>query len=130
MLRVPPAVLLSPVLKVRAKPPTPVLKLPVVTLSSENEPTAVLATPLVRLRRAFCPSAVVKLGYPPSGGGTTPKVFGAPQRPNQANTVAKISILIRFIAFSSGRFFIFLSCLWFLIYCFCGFLIGYAQAAV
>src|SRR5215472_18851147 len=53
------------------KAPTAVLKLPVETLNNENVPTAVFATPAVRLLRALSPSAVVKLGYPPSGGGTT-----------------------------------------------------------
>ena len=51
--------------------PTPVLKLPSPLLQSENQPTAVLAEPVVRLNRAFCPSAVLKLGYAPSGGGLT-----------------------------------------------------------
>jgi hypothetical protein len=35
----------------------------------------VFAEPVVRLKRAFSPSAVVKLGYPPSGGGFTASVF-------------------------------------------------------
>jgi hypothetical protein len=56
------AVFSSPVFSISVPAPTPVLKLPVVTLLSENQPTAVLAAPVVRLKRAFCPSAVVKLG--------------------------------------------------------------------
>jgi len=44
--------------------PAPVaeLKLPVLTLRSDDQPTAVLAEPVVRLKRALAPSAVVKLG--------------------------------------------------------------------
>jgi len=72
----PVAVLLSAVLSTSVPAPTPVLKAPVVSLKSENQPTAVLPAPVVRFLRAFCPSAVVKLGYPPSGGGTTARAFG------------------------------------------------------
>src|SRR5215475_7153365 len=104
----PMAVFESALLNSSVAAPTAVLKPPVVTFSSENAPAAVLAEPVVRLRRAFSPSAVVKLGYPPSGAGTTPKAFGAPQRPK---TAAAMSMLIRFIEFSSRGFFIFLSSL-------------------
>jgi hypothetical protein len=45
-----------------APAPMAVLLLPVVSFLSENQPTAVFADPGVRLKRAFCPSAVVKLG--------------------------------------------------------------------
>ena len=41
---------------------------------------------------------------------------------------ATIRMFIRFIAFSSGRFFISCPSLWFLIYCFCRFSLSYAQA--
>jgi len=42
--------------------PTPVLKLAVLAVKSENQPTAVFPAPVVRLLRALVPSAVVKLG--------------------------------------------------------------------
>ena len=58
----PNAVFASAVLKRSVPAPVAVLKLPAVLLLSENQPTAVFADPVVRLKRAFCPSAVVKLG--------------------------------------------------------------------
>ena len=59
---VPNAVFWSPVLKRSVPAPVAVLKLPSALLKSENQPTAVFAAPVVRLKRAFCPSAVLKLG--------------------------------------------------------------------
>jgi len=58
----PKAVFPSAVLKSSVPAPVAVLKLPVVSLKSENHPTAVFAEPVVRLKRAFAPSAVLKLG--------------------------------------------------------------------
>jgi len=58
----PVAVFSSAVFSASVPAPTPVLKLAVVTVSSEDQPTAVLATPVDKWKRAFCPSAVVKLG--------------------------------------------------------------------
>src|SRR4030095_1484465 len=67
----PTAVFSSAVLKRSAPAPVAVLKLPAALLKSEYQPTAVFAEPVVRFLSALVPSAVVKLGYPPSGGGTT-----------------------------------------------------------
>src|SRR5882724_4315935 len=75
-----------PTLKRSVPAPTPVLKLPSVLLHSENQPTAVFATPVVRLKRAFCPSAVLNPGYPPSGAGTTASAFD--KSPKQASAPA------------------------------------------
>jgi hypothetical protein len=50
---VPTAVFSFPVFSTSVPAPTPVLKLPVVTLLSENQPTAVLAAPVVRLKGRF-----------------------------------------------------------------------------
>jgi hypothetical protein len=58
----PKAVFSSAVLKRSAPAPVAVLKLPSAFRQSENQLTAVFAEPVVRLKRAFCPSAVVKLG--------------------------------------------------------------------
>jgi hypothetical protein len=58
----PSPVFWSPMLKSSDPAPTAVLKLPSVSLNSENQPTAVFEDPVVRLKRAFCPSAVLKLG--------------------------------------------------------------------
>jgi hypothetical protein len=41
--------------------------------------------PVVRLKRASSPSAVLLPGYPPSGGGMTPKAFGASESPKQTS---------------------------------------------
>jgi hypothetical protein len=68
---------LSSIFNARVPAPTPVLKLPPVRVLSDNQPTAVFAEPVVRLRREFCPSAVLNPAYPPSGGGTTARAFGA-----------------------------------------------------
>jgi hypothetical protein len=51
-----------------------------------RKPTAVLEPPVVRLSRAFCPSAVLLFGYPPSGAGTTACARG--NSPKQANANA------------------------------------------
>ena len=58
----PVAVFWSAVLNTSVPPPTPVLKLPVLRLLSENQPTPVLNRPVVRVKRAFCPSAVLLPG--------------------------------------------------------------------
>src|SRR4029078_3549741 len=68
---VPTAVFASALLNKSVPAPRAVLKPPLVSLKSEYQPTAVLPAPAVRFLRALVPSAVVKLGYPPSGGGTT-----------------------------------------------------------
>src|SRR5262249_2809190 len=84
-----------PVLSTSAAAPTAVLKLPVARLSSVNHPIAVLPCPAVRLEMAFCPSAVLKPGYPPTGGGTTPKAFVADSTPDHASAIRiKFSRLI------------------------------------
>ena len=54
----PVAVLLSAVFNASVPAPTPVLKLPMARLLSENQPTAVFLEPVIRFLRAFCPSAV------------------------------------------------------------------------
>jgi hypothetical protein len=51
----PNAVFWSEVLKRSAPAPVAVLKLPSVSLKSENQPTALFAEPVVRLKRAFLP---------------------------------------------------------------------------
>jgi hypothetical protein len=72
----PIAVFSSALLNRSVPTPTAVLKLAVISLKSGNQPTAVFPAPLVRFFSAFVPSAVVKFGYPPSGGGLTAGVFG------------------------------------------------------
>jgi hypothetical protein len=68
-----------------------VLKLPSALLKSEYQPTAVFPAPAVRLKRAFCPSAVLNPGYPPSGAGTTASDFGKTARQGTARRT-KISL--------------------------------------
>jgi hypothetical protein len=68
---VPLAVFQSPLLSASVPAPRPVLKLAVVLEKSEYQPKPELPAPVVRNLRAFWPSAVVKFGYPPSGGGLT-----------------------------------------------------------
>lgn len=67
----PRAVFWSAVLARSVVAPTPVLRLPMLFENSECQPSAVFPAPLVRLKRALSPSAVLKLGYAPSGVGTT-----------------------------------------------------------
>src|SRR5581483_583558 len=74
-------------LKRRVPAPTAVLKLPSVLLSSENQPTAVFAEPVVRLKRAWSPSAVLKLGKPPSGGGLTASSMGQSAKQPRAKAI-------------------------------------------
>src|SRR6185437_356463 len=63
-----------------------VLRFPIVLLLSDEKPTAVFHVPLVRLKRAFCPSAVLPPGYPPSGGGLTACVFWtSAKQPSRSN---------------------------------------------
>src|SRR4029434_4097365 len=81
----PTAVLESPLLRIRAPPPTPVLKLPVVFKKSDRQPSAVFPAPVVRRLSASHPSAVVKFGKHPSGGGlSSPCARG--KNAKQANT--------------------------------------------
>src|SRR5262245_3107498 len=86
----PSPLLWFPTLKRSVPAPRAELKLPSVLLKSENHPSAELATPVVRLHKAFCPSAVFKAGYPPSGGGTTAFVWGA--RQPSAQTIRHIGV--------------------------------------
>src|SRR5437899_12196991 len=65
----PTAVLESALLRASAPPPTPVLKLPVVSKKNERQPSAVFPAPVVRKLSASHPSAVVKFGKHPSGVG-------------------------------------------------------------
>src|SRR5262249_60303391 len=62
----PTAVLESALLRASAPPPTPVLKLPVVSKKRERQPSAVFPAPVVRRLSASHPSAVVKFGKHPS----------------------------------------------------------------
>src|SRR6476646_11221722 len=86
----PNAVFASAVLKRSDPAPVAVLKLTVVRLPSENQPPAVFAEPVVRLKSAFCPSAVLNPGYPPSGGGFTARAIGEmAQKPIRSATQSK-----------------------------------------
>src|SRR5207248_8459491 len=60
----------------RSSQPAAVLKPPVVLLESAMLPMPVLSAPLVLLASAPSPSAVLPLGYPPSGGGLTALAAG------------------------------------------------------
>src|SRR5205823_8986877 len=64
----PTAVLESALLRASAPPPTPVLKLPVVSKKSERQPSAVFPAPVVSKLSASHPPAVVKLGKHPGVG--------------------------------------------------------------
>ena len=90
----PMAVFSSAVLLRSAPAPLAVLKLPVLSTLSEKKPTAVLYVPLVRLNRAFCPSAVLPPGYPPSGGGTTACAFGKRPKQTKANVIRTGGIFV------------------------------------
>ncbi len=81
----PVAVLLSPVLSKSVSAPIAVLNFPVVVLLSEKDPIAVLNVPPVRLSKAFCPSAVLFPGYPPSGGGLSACILSARTKPTNAS---------------------------------------------
>src|SRR5438552_18915892 len=94
----PAAVLEFPLLRASAPPPTPVLKLPVVSKKSERQPSAVFPAPMVRKLSASHPSAVVKFGKHPSGAGLTARAPGKSAK--QANTGRMaINIVIRFFIF-------------------------------
>src|SRR5437588_3759877 len=82
--KAPMAVLNSPVLLESASTPTAVLSLPAVRAWRANSPIAVLPPPVFVLRwmRAPAPSAVLELGYPPSGAGLRPSAMD--EIPNNA----------------------------------------------
>jgi hypothetical protein len=62
---------------------------------------AVLDEPLVRLKSASSPSAVLELGYPPSGGGLTECAIGRNPRDIIRATMRDIirALLCRFSRF-------------------------------
>ncbi len=88
---VPTAVLNSPVLLKSASAPTAVLLLPAVRAWRAKSPIAVLPPPLfvLRLLRAPVPSAVLALGYPPSGAGLTPKALGGDKMVRHVSSASK-----------------------------------------
>src|SRR2546429_9829324 len=92
----PTAVLEPALLGANGPPPTPVLKLPVVSKNSERQPSAVFPAPVVRKLSASHPSAVVKLGKHPSGAGLTARAPGKSAK--QANT-GTMTINIAFLFF-------------------------------
>src|SRR5439155_17210536 len=79
-------------------PPTPVLKLPVVSKKSERQPSAVFPAPVVRRLSASHPSAVVKFGKHPSGAGLTARAPGKSAKQANTGTMA-INIAFRFFIF-------------------------------
>src|SRR5439155_10535694 len=93
----PTAVFESALLRASAPPPTPVLKLPVVSKNSERQPSPVFPAPVVRKLIASHPSAVVKFGKHPSGAGLTARAPGKSAK--QANGRMAINIVLRFFIF-------------------------------
>src|SRR5207245_1523280 len=73
----PTAVLDSPLLRASVPPPQPVLNLAVVSEKSDRQPIPEFAEAVVVRNRESSPSAVLKLGYPPSGGGRIACICGA-----------------------------------------------------
>jgi hypothetical protein len=64
--------------------PTAVLKLPSVSLLSENQPTAVFAMPVVMLKRVWSPSAVLNPAKAVSGAAG---VFGKSAKQLKAKAI-------------------------------------------
>src|SRR5206468_10641030 len=94
----PTAVLESALLRANAPPPTPVLKLPVVSRKRERQPSAVFPAPVVRKLSASHPSAVVKFGKHPTGAGLTARALGKNAKKASTGRMA-INTVLRFFNF-------------------------------